>query len=201
MTKVTRQEKMALANRIMLDKSLDLAARAVGWYIADHINTKRGYAWPPQEKIASDLGICERSVRYAIKALAPYFAIDRSQRQHEYHPIPANIAAIDTGKFFHDSGNGCTPKPATDVPPSFLDPIKHPLKAKMEFDELGKAKGRQANPNGGFVAPPGSAQFSAWKTYCTDHPNVPKFRSLKRELENRELSGKPFNSKSEWPPA
>ena len=81
--KITRQEKLNLANRIMLDKNLSPATRLVGCYIADHVNRKRGYAWPPQEKIASDLGIDERTVRRAVKDLASYFGIDRSQRQHE----------------------------------------------------------------------------------------------------------------------
>jgi hypothetical protein len=61
--KITRQEKLNLANRIRLDKNLSPATRLVGLHIADHINTKRGYAWIPQEKIARDLGLGERTVR------------------------------------------------------------------------------------------------------------------------------------------
>ena len=56
MTKITPKEKFNLGNRIRLDKNLSPAARLVGLHVADHINTKRGYAWIPQEKIARDLG-------------------------------------------------------------------------------------------------------------------------------------------------
>ena len=286
MTIITPKEKFNLGNRIMLDKNLSPAARLVGCYIADHIHTKRGYAWPPQEKIASDLGIDERTVRRVVKDLASYFGIDRSQRQHEYHPKPDIMSGITPAHFCSDTGQKCTPKPDMDVPPSFLDPLKHPLtasarkkrrgnrqeKAGAQFEEFWQAKPdrgkNQANPkaparakfilavrNGidphkiiaaakewarqekasgnidsrfvatavvwlnqkrfddyaedlsvkpaavnGFIALPGSAAFSAWKAYCTDHANEAKYRALKRELENRELSGKPFNFETEWPP-
>src|SRR5262249_47469553 len=96
-TGVRQREKLQLAHRILLDRELTPAARLVGIYIADHLNEKRGYAWPPQEKIAADLGICERSVRYAIEQLGSHFSIDRSNRQHEYRPrtTAADFAAID----------------------------------------------------------------------------------------------------------
>jgi hypothetical protein len=135
--KITRQEKLNLANRIKFDKNLSPATRLVGCYIADHVNKWKGYAWPPQEKIASDLGIDERTVRRAVKDLASYFGINRSQRQHEYHPIPDKLSAItsdDTGHFCSDTGQKCTPKPDKDVPPSFLDPSKHPLYASTDVD-------------------------------------------------------------------
>jgi hypothetical protein len=106
---ITRKAKFDRANAILLDKNLKPAARLVGWYIADHINTKRGYAWPPQEAIARDLGIDERTVRRSIKCLAHYFAIDRSRRQHEYRmTLPDNLSAItpnNTGHFVHDAGH------------------------------------------------------------------------------------------------
>lgn len=93
--KITRQEKLNLANRIRLDKNLSPATRLVGLHIADHINTKRGYAWIPQEKIARDLGLGERTVRRLVKDLARHFDIDRSRRQHEYRPpTPAKMAGI-----------------------------------------------------------------------------------------------------------
>src|SRR5262249_16313978 len=94
---ITPKEKLQLAHRILLDREIRPAARLVGIYIADHLNEKRGYAWPPQEMIAADLGICERSVRYAIEQLKSHFEVDRSNRQHEYRPrtTPADFAAVD----------------------------------------------------------------------------------------------------------
>ena len=84
MTKVTAKEKFNLGNRIRLDKKLSPATRLVGCYIADHIHTERGYAWPPQTTIANDLGIDLRSVKRAVKSLAPYFKINRQGRANEY---------------------------------------------------------------------------------------------------------------------
>ena len=69
--------------------------------------------------------------------------------------------------------------------------------SQKRFDDYAEVS---AANGGGFVAPPGSAVFSAWKSYCTDNFSDPKFRALKRELENREASGKPFNFETEWPP-
>lgn len=86
--------KFALANQILRDNALTYSARLVGWYLADHINTRRGYAWPPQERIAADLAMSLRSVKYAIKELKKYFDIDRSGRANEYR-IGAKIAPID----------------------------------------------------------------------------------------------------------
>jgi hypothetical protein len=145
---ITPKAKFDLANRILLDRELSPAARLVGWYLADHLNNRRGYAWPPQEQIAADLGICERSVRYAIEQLeGRHFDIDRSNRQHEYRPrtTPADFAAIDdddTGKIFHDTGKGCTPKPAKDVPPS-LENLLHPRIESPESKKGGTEKARK----------------------------------------------------------
>jgi hypothetical protein len=76
-----RKAKRDLANTILLGKSLNLAARMVGWYIADHINTKRGYAWPPQETIARDLGITAQSSATWLPTSSPeYFAVTRGQQ-------------------------------------------------------------------------------------------------------------------------
>ena len=96
MTKITPKEKFNLANRIMLDKTLSPATRLVGWYIADHIHTVRGYAWPAQVDIARDLGIDLRSVKRAVKSLAPYFKIDRRGRANEYR-IGAKLSPMEAG--------------------------------------------------------------------------------------------------------
>jgi hypothetical protein len=128
---ITPKQKLQLANRIMLDRDLSPAARLVGMYIADHLNTERGYAWTPQEMIAADLGINKRSVRRGIAQLGAYFSVNRERRQHEYRMrTPDNLSAItdiDTGHFCTDRGHGCTPKGDTDVPPSTKYPLRHPL--------------------------------------------------------------------------
>jgi hypothetical protein len=141
--------KFNLANKILLDKNLTPAAARVGWYIADHINTKRGYAWCPQEHIARDLGLCERSVRYAIKELAPYFAVDRSRRQHEYRiATPANIAAITPAN--NAAIEPTTPAkssttPALDVPPSFLHPLTSSEGGAATSKKVEGKKGKNGN--------------------------------------------------------
>ena len=96
MTIITPKEKFNLGNRIRLDKKLSPATRLVGRYIADHINTKRGYAWPPQVTIANDLGIDLRSVKRAVKSLAPYFKINRRGRANEYR-IGDKLSLMEAG--------------------------------------------------------------------------------------------------------
>jgi hypothetical protein len=65
--KIIAKAKFDLANKIRMDIGLTPSTRLVGLYIADHINTKRGYAWCTQEQIAADLGIDERTVRRGLK--------------------------------------------------------------------------------------------------------------------------------------
>ena len=146
----TSKDKLDLANRILLDKNLSLADRVVGWYIADHINTVRGFAWCPQEHIARDLGIDERTVRRAIRAVAPYFAIDRSHRQHEYRiATPDNMPAIEptTPDIYAPTPDIFAPIPDTDVPPSSNTSSKHPLRSiytDQKQGTSGKGKPRKA---------------------------------------------------------
>jgi hypothetical protein len=95
MSAVTPKAKFDLANRILLDRTLTPVTRLVGWFIADHINTQRGYAWPPQSTIASALNINEKSVRRAVKELGDYFDINRAGRANEYRPrTPDNLSGI-----------------------------------------------------------------------------------------------------------
>src|SRR5262249_28316840 len=92
---ITPKQKLRLANTFLRDTNLTPAARIVGWYITDYVNTQRGYAWTPQEQIARDLGIGMSSVHRSIKQLAKYFVINRERRQHEYHPTPVKMTGID----------------------------------------------------------------------------------------------------------
>jgi hypothetical protein len=48
----------------------------------------------------------------------------------------------------------------------------------------------------GFSAPPGSAEFSAWRTFARDTSK----QSLVRILDQRELEGRSFEFESQWPP-
>jgi hypothetical protein len=157
MTPVTSRAKFDLANRILLDKNLIPAYRLVGWYIADHINTKRGYAWPP---IAEDLGISVSSVKRDIKSLAPYFNIDRRGRANEYRigvkltPIDVDdTCQIDPSMVSNTTGIGVTSEP-----PSLeilLDPLSETVgrkkrKAKKEeIDEEGFEEFWKIKPNRG----------------------------------------------------
>ena len=130
--KITRQEKLSLGNTIMLDKSLSPATRLVGWYITDHINTRRGYAWPPQENIADKLGLTTRTVQRAMKDLSRYFKINRRfGLANEYRPIPSKLIAIAptqppticrvTPDIFD------TQPPTKRTPHPSNDPNKHPI--------------------------------------------------------------------------
>src|SRR5262249_46445946 len=189
--------KFDLANRIRVDIELTPSTRLVGLYIADHINTKRGYAWPPQEMIARDLGIDERTVRRAIKRLGAYFAVDRSRRQHEYRiATPDNLSGIapnDTGHFGSDTGQKCTPIPDKNVTPS-LEILLTSFKEKKDFG----VRGRQGS-EGLFEAHPGSPEFEAWRTYLRDR-DTPLARSLVRLLDQRRLENRSHKFDSQWPP-
>jgi hypothetical protein len=166
--KIIAKAKFDLANRIRADIELTPSTRLVGLYIADHINTKRGYAWCTQEQIAAGLGIDERTVRRAIKDLDRYFAVNRSCRAHEYRIVtPDNLSTIapnDTGHFCSDTGQKCTSIPDKNVTPS-LENLLTSSKGKEDF-----VSGIREEGGGLFTALPGSPEFEAWRTYlqtCT----------------------------------
>lgn len=50
-----------------------------------------------------------------------------------------------------------------------------------------------------FPALPGSPSFLAWKRHCASR-DEPASRTMKRQLELRELEGRPYEFPSEWPP-
>jgi biotin operon repressor len=134
--------KFALANQILRDKALTSSARLVGWYLADHINTRRGYAWPSQAKIAADLGISERSIRSAIKPLNKYFDIARTKRRgraNEYRlaaKIACNGATI--------TGKNCTLM-GQNLPVDRAKFAAHPLKYPLNDPLKGAARPRIRN--------------------------------------------------------
>lgn len=143
MTKFTSEHKNAIANAILIDVSLSAATRLVGWFIADNVHSRRGYAWPPQEHTASRLGIAIRTVRRAARDLAAarYFTINESGRAHEYHPCgdferpmraliyhPAkadNLAGVDTGQKRPGYRTKTTAIADKKVPPSLSNPINN----------------------------------------------------------------------------
>jgi hypothetical protein len=142
-TKFTSEHKSAIANAILLDVSLSPATRLVGWFIADNVHSRRGYAWPPQEHTASRLGIAIRTVRRAARDLAAarYFTVNESGRAHEYHPCgyferparaltyhPAkadNLAGVDTGQKRPGYRTKTTVIADKKVPPSLSNPINN----------------------------------------------------------------------------
>jgi Helix-turn-helix domain len=195
--KIIAKAKFDLANRIRADIELTPSTRLVGLYIADHINTKRGYAWCTQEQIAAGLGIDERTVRRAIKDLDRYFAVNRSCRAHEYRIVtPDNLSTIapnDTGHFCSDTGQKCTSIPDKNVTPS-LENLLTSSKGKEDF-----VSGIREEGGGLFTALPGSPEFEAWRTYLRD-VHTPMARSLVRLLEKRRLENRPYKFDSQWPP-
>ena len=134
---ITQQEKFALGNAIMLDQSLSPATRLVGWFICDHINTQRGYAWPPQTKIAADLGLSRSMVKYAVKSLARYFDINRSGRNNEYR-IGSNSDPI-RGHNLHQIGSNSDPRKgqiltligSNSGPHPSNDPLSYPFNSAL----------------------------------------------------------------------
>jgi hypothetical protein len=65
-----------------------------------------------------------------------------------------------------------------------------------------KPKDDTAKPDGAevsYLTMPGSPQWQAHATHLRD-TDTPESRSLVRELDKRELEGRPFNFVSEWPP-
>jgi Helix-turn-helix domain len=195
---ITAKTKLELANRIRVDIELTPSTRLVGLYIADHVNTKRGYAWCTQEQIAADLGIDERTVRRAIKDLDRYFAVNRARRAHEYRiATPDNLSAIapdDTGHFGSDTGQKCTSIPDKNVPPSYKN-----LSTSSKEKDIGIRDKQGSEENRQFNAHPGSPEFEAWRTYLRDRDS-PAARSLVRLLEQRRMENRPYNFDSQWPP-
>jgi hypothetical protein len=165
MTIITPKEKFNLGNRIRLDKKLSPATRLVGCYIADHINTKRGYAWPPQVTIANDLGIDLRSVKRAVKSLAPYFKINRRGRANEYR-IGDKLSLMEAG----DRGQK-RPGKVTKTseigdkkdPPS-LEILLHPLTTSTDVDgACARSKKRKGNRQEKTASADGFSKF--WESY------------------------------------
>ena len=149
MSAVTPKVKFNLANRILLDRTPTPVTRLVGWFIADHINTQRGYAWPPQSTIASALNINEKSVRRAVKELGDYFDINRAGRANEYRPrTPDNLSAIElsTPDNLSTTPDNLSKIPDKNDPPS-LEILSNPLieshESKKEESEEGRKAGRR----------------------------------------------------------
>jgi hypothetical protein len=132
---VNPKEKFELANAILLDKTLSAATRIVGWYIADHVNTRRGFAWPPQELIARDLGLGLRTVGRAVKELRRYFHMHRQRRNRatEYRPSPAKMAAefgARLAKMASPTGPNGRSGPAKMAAHPLNDPPSDPLRQR-----------------------------------------------------------------------
>ena len=140
---ITSQGKHELANVILRDKELSPAARLVGLYIADHVNTRCGYAWPAQGTIATDLGIGARTVARAIGQLGHYFQITRRHRRvNEYQPVTGQ-----NGRLTCQNGSlnlpNCTVLPAKMAHHPSNDPSNDPKDRdshrKKEAGQPGKA--------------------------------------------------------------
>ena len=126
-------------NAIMLDKRLTPATRQVGWFIADHVNIKRGYAWPPQEVIRERLGLSVRHVRRAIGCLVNcgYFEVEKKGRNHEYRIAkPDKMSGVETGHFRPKSRTSKAGKPDTAYPPSFDNNVKSSASVLQEASNL-----------------------------------------------------------------
>lgn len=124
------RDKFELANAILRDRKLSPATRLVGLYIADLVNLERGYSWPPQELIAADLGISERTVRRAIIELACYFQITRRHRlANEYRPLTGQNVRSNrslTGQIVHSNRTNCALSPAKMSSHPSYDPTSDP---------------------------------------------------------------------------
>jgi Helix-turn-helix domain len=101
---------------ILHDVDLGLAARVIGYELADCINPKSFDAWPSQEWLASRLGLTTRTVRRAVPELVEqgWFTIEMDGRSWRYIPNevrwhnggkkPAKMSGIDNGQNCIDSG-------------------------------------------------------------------------------------------------
>jgi biotin operon repressor len=121
------KSKRDTINAILLDNRLSPATRIVGWFIADHVNAKRAYAWPSQQFIRKKLGLSVRHVRRAISDLVKcgYFEVDKNGRNHEYRiATPAKKSGVDTGHFRPKSRTSTTVLPDTACPPSLENTVK-----------------------------------------------------------------------------
>ena len=130
---MNRKQKFDLANAILRDKTLSPATRIVGWYLADHMNLRRGgVAWPSYARIAGELGIARFTVIRAVKSLSHYFQISRRPGRfaNEYRPQVTNCphAAVLGHKLLPVRSQNVTAKVTKTILHPSIDPLNDPLK-------------------------------------------------------------------------
>jgi len=135
---ITAKVKLDLAKAIKLDPTLTPAARLVGLFIADHLNTGRGFAWPSQDVIARELGIALRTVQRSMGVLRRHFEImQRPGVVNEYRPAPRSIRR---GYPRRNVGQPLSKCRVTPVKMSgYNDPSYYPLNDPLKQTSAGRA--------------------------------------------------------------
>jgi hypothetical protein len=135
---ITAKVTLDLAKAIKLDPTLTPAARLVGLFIADHLNTGRGFAWPSQDVIARELGIALRTVQRSMGVLRRHFEImQRPGVVNEYRPAPRSIRR---GYPRRNVGQPLSKCRVTPVKMSgYNDPSYYPLNDPLKQTSAGRA--------------------------------------------------------------
>jgi biotin operon repressor len=85
------KQKFAWIDRIVLDRNVPHFACRVAVLISNkYLNRTSGDAWPSQSKLAADLGVCRRTIQYALDTLIEtgHIAVQVSRgRVNHYRPI------------------------------------------------------------------------------------------------------------------
>lgn len=176
-----------------LDASIaDHTAKLVLIALADHADDKTMQCWPSAEHIAKRTGMGRSSVYRAISFLRSNGFLEHKRRRHTSgvprQPLFILNVPQPNPTLGQPNPTGGTPNPTvgTVVEPSLN---RQKERGKVKFD-LKEEKGD------GFKALPHSPEFIAWKSHFRDNGN----RSMCRELDKREMEGRPFNFEMRWPP-
>ena len=135
---------------ITRNKDFTRATRLVGYFLADHINFRTGYAWPPQQLLAELAGVTTRTVHAACIALEGdnWFRRQLNGRNWIYIPnwdrleTPETISGVQCRK----SGNDFSEhrKLSTSNTGSQLPPI---LSNRTSERELRRGSGQLPTPS------------------------------------------------------
>jgi helix-turn-helix protein len=83
-------QKFAWIDRLFRDRNVPHLACRVAMLISNHLNRTSGDAWPSQRQLAADIGVCRRTIQYALEALVEtgHLAVQVSRGDtNHYRPI------------------------------------------------------------------------------------------------------------------
>ena len=123
---------------VMGDRSLTDLDRRTAFFLADHVNSSSGIAWPSARRLARCAGVTERATRRSIRRLVDrrYFEVVRrggGARSNAYRPMQP---LTDGSPLTHESATPerRAPLPLTDESP---EPMEEPVDEPVEKNKRG----------------------------------------------------------------